>query len=369
MSEEYGRIRRARIRMSEARTRWLVALLGAAAFSFESWALGPYSWMYGYGAGLETIPAHLALHFGDRLFSPWAPFIAGGVDRYAFWGNADPFNWETLFVALFQPWLANGLHRFVQYFIAIYFTSVLCRKQLGLDAWHALLGGVFFACFSYFTFGETAGASRPSTVSSLDAVFPRITPGRVAAPRDRIGLLDVHHFRPLGTLLRGIRGTLVNRRSSRRVHTERNQPGSDRGRFDDRRPAAVAGTAGKRSHIASRGISAGDRHLVDRRVVISPASIRLLQSRRGPSADCLAVPAADTHTWRRTAGECAVSAVESRQRSRASTFASTRSTCFYPSDGYSSLRRTFWANGFRRSGAYSWGDFLTCPHRYSSRVN
>jgi hypothetical protein len=140
--------------MAEVRIRWLVALVGAAAFTFESWALGPYSWMYGYGAGLETIPTHLALHQGDRLFSPWAPFLAGGVDRYAFWGNADPLNWDTLFFALFPPWLANGAHRFVQYFIAIFFAATLCRRQLHLDARMAVLGGIFFACFSYFTYGQ-----------------------------------------------------------------------------------------------------------------------------------------------------------------------------------------------------------------------
>ncbi len=143
--------------MTEARTRWLVALLGAAAFSFESWALGPYSWMYAYGAGVETIPLHLALHYDDRLFSPWAPFIAGGLDRYAFAGGADPLNWETVFIALFPPWLANGLHRFVQYFIAIFFTEMLCHRQLGLERGYSLLGGVLYACFSYFTFGEMLG--------------------------------------------------------------------------------------------------------------------------------------------------------------------------------------------------------------------
>ena len=140
--------------MTEVRARALIALVGAIAFTFESWALGPYSWMYGYGAGLETIPTHLALHQGDRLFSPWAPFLAGGVDRHAFWGNADPLNWDTLFFALFSPWLANGAHRFLQYFIAIFFAATLCRRQLHLDARMAALGGIFFACFSYFTYGQ-----------------------------------------------------------------------------------------------------------------------------------------------------------------------------------------------------------------------
>lgn len=130
------------------------AIVAAVLFSFESWALGPYSWMYGYGAGLETIPTHLALLFEDRLFSAWAPFLAGGVDRFSFWGNADPLSWEAALLAIFPVWLANGLHRFVQYFIAIYFATIVLRDQLGVDARQAVIGGLLYACFSYFTFGE-----------------------------------------------------------------------------------------------------------------------------------------------------------------------------------------------------------------------
>lgn len=132
---------------------WL-AFFAAILFTFESWAFGPYSWMYGYGGGLETIPTHLALHYDDRLFSSWAPFLAGGLDRFAFWGNTDPLNWETIFIAAFPVWLANGLHRFTQYLIAIFFATKVCKEQLGLSSWQARIGGIFYACFSYFTFGE-----------------------------------------------------------------------------------------------------------------------------------------------------------------------------------------------------------------------
>jgi len=138
------------------RTRWLlwISLFAAAVCSCESWILGPYSWMYGYGAGLETVPTHLALHYGDRLFSTWAPFVAGGVDRYAFWGNADPLNVETLFLGLFPTWLGVGLHRFTQYAVAIFFAARLARDELGLEERDALAAGLFYGAFSYFTFGE-----------------------------------------------------------------------------------------------------------------------------------------------------------------------------------------------------------------------
>jgi hypothetical protein len=144
--------------MNTDRAEWTwdlkLALAAALLFTFESWAFGPYSWMYGYGGGLETLPVHLALQQDGRLFSPLASFMAGGIDRLSFWGNADPFNWEPVFVALFPPWLANGLHRFTQYLIAIYFATRVARDQLGLGPRHARLTGVFYACFSYFTFGE-----------------------------------------------------------------------------------------------------------------------------------------------------------------------------------------------------------------------
>jgi hypothetical protein len=132
----------------------VLSILGALMFSFESWALGPYSWMYGYGAGLETLPAHLALSFDDRQFSLWAPFVAGGVDRLSFWGNADLLSIEALLVHALPPWLANGVHRGLQYFVAIYFTSRVCAEQFSLEPRWSYLAGLLHACFAYFTFGD-----------------------------------------------------------------------------------------------------------------------------------------------------------------------------------------------------------------------
>lgn len=138
----------------QVRFHFLFALVGAAAFTFESWAFGPYSWMYGYGAGLEAIPAHLALSYNDRNFAFWSPFIAGGLDRLSFWGNADPTNIEPLLIALLPTWLANGAHRFLQYFVAIFFTARVCAEQLKLDHRWSAVAGYLHGCFAYFTFGE-----------------------------------------------------------------------------------------------------------------------------------------------------------------------------------------------------------------------
>jgi hypothetical protein len=82
----------------------LIALAGAVLFTCESWALGRFSWIYAYCTGLEVIPSHLALSKPGQNFSLWAPFIAGGLDRLSFLGNADPFNGEPLFIRLLPVW-------------------------------------------------------------------------------------------------------------------------------------------------------------------------------------------------------------------------------------------------------------------------
>jgi hypothetical protein len=135
------------------RAHIIFAAIAAALCSIESWALGSLSWIYGYGSGLETIPAYLALAADDRNFSLWAPFVAGGIDRLAFWGNADPISVEMLLFSLLPVWLANGLHRFLQYFVAILFAARVGKEQLGLNwRWSAYLG-LLHGCFAYQTVG------------------------------------------------------------------------------------------------------------------------------------------------------------------------------------------------------------------------
>ena len=130
-----------------------VAVAAAALLSFESWAFGPLSWIYGYGSGLETIPSIKALTFEGRNFSLWAPFVAGGVDRLSFWGNANPLGPEYFLFSTFPVWLANGLHRFFQYFVAVYFAARVAKEQLSLDGRWGSLTGVMYGCFSYMTVG------------------------------------------------------------------------------------------------------------------------------------------------------------------------------------------------------------------------
>lgn len=131
---------------------WL-AIAAAALLAFESWGLGPLSWIYGYGSGLETIPAIKALSFDSRNFALWAPFVAGGVDRLSFWGNANPLGPEYFLFSTFPVWLANGLHRFLQYFVAVFFACRVAKEQLGLESRWGGFAGVMYGCFSYMTVG------------------------------------------------------------------------------------------------------------------------------------------------------------------------------------------------------------------------
>src|SRR5208282_5959339 len=47
--------------------------------------------------------------------------------------------------------LANGLHRFLQYFVAIFFAARVAEEQIGLDRRWSNLAGWLHACFSYLT--------------------------------------------------------------------------------------------------------------------------------------------------------------------------------------------------------------------------
>jgi len=121
-------------------------------FTVENWIFGSASWIYGYGSGLETIPAFLALTHGYN-FAAWAPFVAGGVDRLAFWGNADPLSPEIALFSLLPVWMANALHRTAQYGIGIYFTARVLTDYFNMSRRFALSGGIIFGCLSYFTVG------------------------------------------------------------------------------------------------------------------------------------------------------------------------------------------------------------------------
>src|SRR6266851_9027972 len=156
------------------RDHLVFAAVAAALCSVESWILGPLSWIYGYGAGLETIPAYLALAADHRNFALMSPFVAGGIDRLAFWGNADPISIEMFLFSTLPVWLANGLHRYLQYLVAIFFAARVGEEQLGLNRrWSAFLG-LLHGCFAYQTTGALFTiAGVPLLLWTLDRLTAR----------------------------------------------------------------------------------------------------------------------------------------------------------------------------------------------------
>ena len=158
----------------ELHTQLSVALVAALLFTVESWLL---TCDIPDGGAPNHSHASRPASRPQTVFACWFP-PSGGVDRFAFWGNADPLNLEAAFLTLFPVWLANGLHRFTQYFIAVFFATRVGREQLGLGSWHALVGGIFYACFSYFTFGEMlALPALPMSSGHKHAGFERYAGG------------------------------------------------------------------------------------------------------------------------------------------------------------------------------------------------
>lgn len=132
-------------------------IIGLVVISFfcviEFFCFGKGSISYGYGAFLETIPTHLGLLKTTSLFSNWAPFTACGVDRYAFWGNAEPISIETFLLYLFPPWVANAIHCFLTRLTGCIGSFLVAAKVFKLDKKISLIAGLSHLAFSYYTFG------------------------------------------------------------------------------------------------------------------------------------------------------------------------------------------------------------------------
>ena len=113
-----------------------------------------HGWVYDYGAGLETIPVHVALVNQHALGSSLAPFVAGGIDRLSFFGNADsPLLLSTWLFAFLSPPVANGIHMMLQSFVGSMFAGLLCHDRLKLGTPISAVAVVTYVSFSYPVFG------------------------------------------------------------------------------------------------------------------------------------------------------------------------------------------------------------------------
>ena len=143
--------------MQAGRGAFLIAAVAAAVTFIQAYEyifpLGQ-GWVYDYGAALETIPVHLALMNQHVLGGPLAPFVAGGVDRLSFFGNADsPLLLSTWLFALFSPPVANGVHMLLQCFVGSVFAGLLCLDRLKLGIAVSAVAAIVYASLSYPVFG------------------------------------------------------------------------------------------------------------------------------------------------------------------------------------------------------------------------
>ena len=117
-------------KMKELWPEFFLSIFVAVTLSAEYLFLGRASWIYDYGAGLEVLPTYLSLIRSGSNFALWQPAIAGGLDRFAFWGTGDsPINLELILFSIFDPWIANGIHVVLQKFCIVFFTALLARQQ------------------------------------------------------------------------------------------------------------------------------------------------------------------------------------------------------------------------------------------------
>ena len=163
--------------MKEPWPEFLLAISVAVLLSAEYLFLGRASWIYDYGAGLETLPTYLSLIRSGANFALWQPAIAAGVDRFAFWGNGDsPINLEFILLSTFDPWIANGIHMVLQKFCIVFFTALLARQQLGLGRIGAMAAGLLHLALSFFVLGHMFNwAGLPFLLWALHAAAARRT--------------------------------------------------------------------------------------------------------------------------------------------------------------------------------------------------
>src|SRR6266511_5184248 len=142
-------------KVKEPWPEFFLSIFVAVTLSAEYLFLGRASWIYDYGAGLEVLPTYLSLIRSGANFALWHPAIAGGLDRFAFWGTGDsPINVELILFSIFDPWIANGIHMVLQKFCIVFFTALLARQQLGMGRMGAMAAGLLHLVLSFFVLGH-----------------------------------------------------------------------------------------------------------------------------------------------------------------------------------------------------------------------
>src|SRR5260370_11839025 len=141
-----------------------------------------HGWKSGDGVGIETIPVHFALVNQHAIGDPFAPFVAGGIDRLSFFGSADSaLILSTWLFAFFSPptatkicctWLKQRLG------VGEALLTQSCTSALEMAALLCNLAPGDEVIMPSFTFVSTANA----------VVLRGATPGFVEIRRDTLNI-------------------------------------------------------------------------------------------------------------------------------------------------------------------------------------
>lgn len=116
--------------------------------TFPHFVFGPWSHVSGHDESSMVLPAKLTFsqpHLSSRL-GYWRPQWVAGVDR-----SAAPYttDLDSLLFIMLPGWLAYGLIKWLQAFIAGYFGFRLLRDSLGIGALPSLYVGIAFSTSGY----------------------------------------------------------------------------------------------------------------------------------------------------------------------------------------------------------------------------
>ncbi|MDH5750318.1 MAG: YfhO family protein [Rhodospirillales bacterium] len=140
----------------------------------DHFILGPFSALKWLDIADSHFVRYLMMSKSMETYGPqyWYPYQAGGVDLLANgYRNLDPF---LFFFKVLPHWLVIPVLRFIQLFIAGWFTFLICRDYLKLSTGAALMGGLFFQFHQLNLMEHYIGfGAFPLLIWATERLYPR----------------------------------------------------------------------------------------------------------------------------------------------------------------------------------------------------
>ena len=123
-----------------------VFIIAAVAFAMiaDHVVLGPFSFLEWHDVGDSTFSRYAAIagSLADHGIYYWYPYMGAGMDLLA--NELRFFDIFTISFALLPDWLALAGLRFMQYFVAGWFTYRVCHEDMGLSRSAGVAAGLIF---------------------------------------------------------------------------------------------------------------------------------------------------------------------------------------------------------------------------------